>query len=116
MEIMSTKETASVYFNYLTFLLIGAFLVDLAIEKTNLHKRIALFVILKFGTKPAHQIGAFMLVSFCLSMFCLNTSTTMMLIPFAVVPMPTVLTAVRAMTALMVARRTTRFLAIPVMT
>ena len=47
-------------------------------------RRVALWVILKFGAAPAALLLAFMLVAFCFSMFCQNTSTTMMLIPFAV--------------------------------
>ena len=84
LEILDTKATAASYMNQITFLVFGAFLVDVAIERTNLHKRAALWLIVRFGATPARQLAAFMTVSFLLSMFCLNTSTTMMLVPFAV--------------------------------
>ena len=81
--VLSTKATSATYFNHITFLLLGAFLVDLAIEKVNLHKRFALSIICRFGAQPKVILGAFMFVAYIMSMFCLNTSTTMMLVPFA---------------------------------
>ena len=80
---LSTKATSATCFNHITFLLLGAFLVDLAIEKVNLHKRFALSIICRFGAAPKVILGAFMFVAYIMSMFCLNTSTTMMLVPFA---------------------------------
>ena len=80
---LSTKAVAATYFNHITFLLLGAFLVDLAIENSNLHKRFALSIIVRFGSSARVLLAAFMVVAWVMSMFCLNTSTTMMLVPFA---------------------------------
>ena len=44
-------------------LLLGGFIVALSIEKWNLHTRIALNVVAKFGGHPAALIGGFMLAS-----------------------------------------------------
>ena len=60
----------------------GAFLVDLAIEHVNLHKRVALKLMLFFGTNAKMVLLGFMLVTCIMSMFCSNTSTTAMMIPF----------------------------------
>ena len=63
------------------------FLVDLflllAIEKVNLHKRMALTMLLMVGNNGKLLIGGFMLVSALISMWIMNTSTTLMLLPIA---------------------------------
>ncbi len=79
--IMNGKEVSSTYFNHVIFLFIGGFLVALAMEKWNLHKRIALKILMKVGNKPANILFGFMFATAFLSMWMSNTATSMMMIP-----------------------------------
>lgn len=79
--IMNGKAVSSTYFNHVIFLFIGGFLVALAMEKWDLHKRIALRLMVLMGNKPGHILFGFMLATAFLSMWMSNTATTMMMIP-----------------------------------
>jgi len=79
--IMNGKAVSSTYFNHVIFLFIGGFLVALAMEKWNLHKRIALRLMVLMGNKPGHILFGFMLATAFLSMWMSNTATSMMMIP-----------------------------------
>ena len=82
--IASTSATAKSYAHWLIMMFVGAFIVDGAIVRVNLHKRIALYALLKVGVKrPWLVLLTFMTLSWVLSMFCTNTATTVMLVPFA---------------------------------
>lgn len=78
--VMDGKAVASEYFNHIVFLFIGGFMVALALEKWGLHRRIALRVLLLFGTRPAHLLLGVMVVTALLSMWISNTATTMMML------------------------------------
>ena len=67
--------------NILTNIILGGFFLSIAIQKCNLHKRIALTVLKFPGTEGRSIIGGFMLSSCLLSMWIMNTSTTIMLLP-----------------------------------
>jgi len=79
--VMNGKEVSSTYFNYVIFLFAGGFLVALAMEKWNLHRRIALRILLITGTSPLWLLFGFMLASAFLSMWISNTATVMMMLP-----------------------------------
>ena len=74
-------KAAAPYAHPNVFLFLGGFILALAIEKVNLHKRIALKMLLSLGTDAKYLIGGFMLVSAFISMWIMNTSTTLMLLP-----------------------------------
>ncbi len=84
MGIMDGAKVSAVYFNHIIFLFIGGFMVALAMEKWNLHKRIALKVLLLVGISPGKILFGFMLATFFLSMWISNTSSTMMMIPIVI--------------------------------
>ena len=79
--IMNGKDVSSTYFNHVIFLFIGGFLVALAMQKWNLHKRIALKILMFTGTSPARILLGFMFATAFLSMWISNTATAMMMVP-----------------------------------
>ncbi len=79
--IMNGKAVSSAYFNDIIFLFIGGFMVALAMQRWNLHRRIALRILMITGTSPAKILFGFMLATAFLSMWISNTATTMMMIP-----------------------------------
>ena len=81
--ITSTSGATSPYASPIVMLLLGGFIVALAIEKWNLHTRIALGVVTKFGGKPSMLVAGFMIATAMLSMWISNTATTLMMIPIA---------------------------------
>ena len=82
--ISSIQETASPYANKVMYLFLGGFIVAFAMQRWNLHRRIALSILQVAGGNGSSLIGGFMLASALLSMWVMNTSTTMMLLPIAI--------------------------------
>jgi sodium-dependent dicarboxylate transporter 2/3/5 len=81
--VMKGKAVAGMYFNHIIFLFIGGFIMALAMQKWNLHRRIALRIILLIGVGPKRIILGFMAATAFLSMWISNTATTMMMLPIA---------------------------------
>lgn len=69
------------YANPIIFLFFGGFFISIAMEKTGLHRRIALFALSLVGPKPGAQIAALMAVTAFLSMWMSNTATAVMMLP-----------------------------------
>jgi sodium-dependent dicarboxylate transporter 2/3/5 len=84
MGVMDGKDVSSTYFNHVIFLFIGGFMVALAMQKWNLHRRIALRILMVTGSKPAKILLGFMLSTAILSMWISNTATAMMMIPILI--------------------------------
>ncbi|MDY0238311.1 MAG: DASS family sodium-coupled anion symporter [Campylobacterales bacterium] len=74
------KATAP-YANSTIFLFLGGFIIGLALERWNLHKRIALMTLVTVGSNPRAQIAGFMGVTAFISMWVSNTATTIMMLP-----------------------------------
>ena len=75
------KVVAPLYMKDIIFLFIGAFLLAYGLERWNLHKRLALRIILATKSTPSLLLLGFMLSSYLLSMWILNTATVSMLLP-----------------------------------
>lgn len=82
-NIAGLEETAAPYAHPIIFLFMGGFMIGLAIEKWNLHKRIALNIVRLTGTSGNRIVLGFILATGLLSMWLSNTATTMMMFPIA---------------------------------
>jgi len=83
LSIMSIKDVAPYYGHPIVFLFFGGFIMALALEKVNLHKRIALNIINFTGTHPDRVILGFLISTAFLSMWISNTATTVVMLPIA---------------------------------
>ncbi len=74
---------ASAYAHPMIFLFMGGFMIALAMQRWNLHRRIALNMVNRIGTKPRSIIAGFMISSALLSCWISNTAATLMMLPVA---------------------------------
>ena len=81
---LSLHETTASYGHKYIFLFIGGFILAIAIEKWQLHKRIALTIIKLVGTNIVHIILGFMVATAFLSMWISNTATAVMILPVGI--------------------------------
>ncbi|EON92882.1 sodium: dicarboxylate cotransporter [Marinobacter lipolyticus SM19] len=77
----SVKEATAPYANPIIFLFLGGFTLGLAMQRWNLHRRIALLTLRSVGDKPKRQIAGFMIATAFLSMWVSNTATSIMMLP-----------------------------------
>ncbi|NXI12471.1 S13A4 protein, partial [Irena cyanogastra] len=79
--VMKSSQVAAEYFKNTTLLLMGVICVAASVEKWNLHKRIALRMVMMAGAKPGMLLLCFMCCTTVLSMWLSNTSSTAMVMP-----------------------------------
>jgi len=77
----SLAKATAPYANPTIFLFLGGFLLGLAMQRWNLHKRIALATLLAVGNQPSRQIAGFMIATAFISMWVSNTATSIMMLP-----------------------------------
>lgn len=78
---LDLQSTTASFGHRLIFLYVGGFLIAIAIEKWNLHRRIALKIIALIGCSPSRVILGFMVATASLSMWISNTATAVMMLP-----------------------------------
>jgi len=82
--ILNIQEVSSNYANPIVYLFFGGFVIALALEKVQLHKRIALSILRLTGTRANGIILGFMLATALMSMWISNTASTVVMLPIAV--------------------------------
>ncbi len=83
LDIMPIAEVGNNYGSPIIFLFFGGFVMALALEKVNLHRRIALNIIRITGTTPNKVVLGFMIATASLSMWISNTATVVVMLPIA---------------------------------
>ncbi len=82
-KVMPIDEVGANYGSPIVFLFFGGFVLALALEKVNLHKRIALNIIKRTGTSPNRVVLGFMIATGFMSMWISNTASTVVMLPIA---------------------------------
>lgn len=82
--IMDAKDVSSTYFNNVIFLFMGGFIIALAMQRWDLHRRIALKILFLTGVSPGRILLGFMVATAFLSMWISNTATAMMMMPILI--------------------------------
>lgn len=100
--ILSPKEIANAYGSPLILLMLGGFMLSKAVEKSQLHLRIANNLLKKIGTGSERRIIlTFMITTALLSMWISNTTTTLMILPIALATLKEASASKRFETALL---------------
>ena len=81
--VTDVASAAAPYGSKYVFLFLGGFLIALALEQWNLHRRFALRILVAAGGNPRRLLGGFMIATAGLSMWISNTATTLMMLPIA---------------------------------
>ncbi len=80
MSVNSVGNVTASYGNKVVFLFLGGFVLSLAMQRWDLHRHIALRVVLLFGTKPRNMVFGFMFATMLLGMWISNTATAILMI------------------------------------
>jgi len=84
LKVMPIADVGANYGSPIIFLFFGGFVLALALEKVNLHKRIALNIVKLTGTTPNKVVLGFMLATAFMSMWISNTASTVVMLPIAI--------------------------------
>lgn len=82
--IATAKQVAPAYMSPFIMLLLGGFLLALAVEKSGVHRRLSLYILLAVGTSPRRLVLGFAVAAAGLSMWISNTATTLIMMPIAI--------------------------------
>ncbi|MFV0408305.1 MAG: SLC13 family permease [Paracoccus sp. (in: a-proteobacteria)] len=77
----TVNEATAPYASSIVVLFLGGFLIAIAMEKWNLHRRVALLTLRRVGVQPKRIVLGMMLATGFLSMWVSNTATTLMMLP-----------------------------------
>lgn len=83
LQLGDIRETAAPFANPIIYLFLGGFVIALAMQRWNLHRRVALNLIGVMGTRPSRIVAGFLLASALVSMWVSNTATALMMLPIA---------------------------------
>lgn len=83
LKLSDIRASAAPYANPLIFLFLGGFIIALAMQRWNLHRRVAINLIGAMGTQPTRIVAGFLLASSLVSMWVSNTATALMMLPIA---------------------------------
>lgn len=81
MGVLGLRDVATNYANPIIYLFLGGFVIGLAIEKWNIHRRVALLILRVSGEKPWQVVAGFMGATAILSMWISNTASAVMMLP-----------------------------------
>ncbi|WOI54429.1 DASS family sodium-coupled anion symporter [Parvularcula sp. LCG005] len=81
--VMPMGQVSAPYMHPVVVLLLGGFIIARAIERWNLHTRIALNIVSRAGSRPSMLVAGFMAAAAILSMWISNTATSLMMMPIA---------------------------------
>ncbi|PCI47137.1 MAG: anion transporter [Alphaproteobacteria bacterium] len=81
--VLTMGESTAPFARPTIFLLLGGFIIATALARWNLHRRLALNILVRVGNNPASIIGGFMAATALMSMWISNTASTIMMIPIA---------------------------------
>lgn len=81
---VTVDQVGASYGNNIIFLFMGGFLLALAMQRWNLHRRIALVTVRAMGTSPSMVVAGFMVATGFMSMWVSNTATAVMMLPIGV--------------------------------
>lgn len=83
LEISTVAAATRPFASPVIFLLLGGFMLALTLERWQLHRRVALMILVRTGDRPDAIVFGFMLATALLSMWVSNSATTLMMIPIA---------------------------------
>jgi solute carrier family 13 (sodium-dependent dicarboxylate transporter), member 2/3/5 len=84
MDVAPIRTVAAPYADPLVFLLLGGLMLGLAMQRCQLHRRVALTIVAVAGERPDVLVAGFMAATAVLSMWISNTATAAMMVPVAV--------------------------------
>ncbi|MFN2426351.1 MAG: SLC13 family permease, partial [Candidatus Binatia bacterium] len=80
---MAADSITRSYASETNLLFLGGLMIAMAVERWNLHRRMALWIIHSFGRTPSGLVFGFMAATAVISAWISNAATTMMMLPIA---------------------------------